>query len=75
MISVKVDTSGKIYLPKKVMEKIATGEYVIIPMPDGDIVLRRVKKYTIKEAQSMFKVTKSLRKVREEIAEEAAKGL
>ena len=75
MTTVKVDTSGKIYLPKKVREKLATGEYVIVPMPNGDIILHKARKYTLKELQAKFVVTKPLKKVKEEILEEATRGL
>ena len=75
MTTVKVDTSGKIYLPKKVREKLTTGEYAIIPMPNGDIILHKARKYTLKELQAKFVVTKPLKKVKEEILEEATRGL
>jgi bifunctional DNA-binding transcriptional regulator/antitoxin component of YhaV-PrlF toxin-antitoxin module len=76
METVTFDPTGKIYVPKSVREKIdVDSEYIIVSLPDGDIILHRVKtgKDPIKDFQKSWRISKSISKVREEILKEALK--
>lgn len=76
MEMVTFDPTGKIYIPKSIREKIdIKSRYLIITLPDGDIILHRVKKGKdpIKDFQKCWRMTKPTSKVREYILKEALK--
>lgn len=71
---VSFDQTGKIYFPKSVRENIdVNSRYIIISLPDGDIILHRIKRGEdpIKEFQRCWRISKPISKVREEILKEA----
>lgn len=70
---VKLDKGGKIYLPKRVRSKMGADRYVVLTLPDGDIVLHRVKESgdALKDFQSCGTIKKPLSDVKKEILKEA----
>jgi len=71
---VRLDKTGKIYLPKAVRSKIdVESKYIALSLPDGDIVLHRIKESEdpLKDFQSYGTIKKPLSDVKKDILEEA----
>lgn len=71
---VRLDKTGKIYLPKAVRNKMGAGsKYVVLTLPDGDIVLHRTKESEdpLKDFQSYATIKKPLPDVKKDILKEA----
>ena len=73
---IKIDQTGKIYLPKIIRDKIDTkSKYLIITLPDGDVILHKIKrsKNPLRDFQKSWSTVKDISKVRKEIMAEAIK--
>jgi len=71
---VRLDKTGKIYLPKAVRSKMgAESKYVALTLPDGDIVLHRIKEPEdpLKDFQSYAAIKKPIPDIKKDILEEA----
>ncbi len=71
---IKIDQTGKIYLPKIIRNKIDTkSKYLIITLPDGDMILHRIKKSKnpLRDFQRSWTTVKNISQVRKEILTEA----
>lgn len=74
MEHVKLDKTGKIYLPKAVRSKMnVESKYIVLTLPDGDIVLHRIKESEdpLKDFKSFGTIKKPLSDVKKEILKEA----
>ncbi len=58
---VRLDKTGKIYLPKNIRTKME-GDYIPIVLPDNDIILHKIKK-----SKNPLKIFQKLPKVDEDI--------
>ena len=77
MQTISIDKSGKIYLPKVIRDKIKERSYAVAVLPDGTIMLHKLKqikdpKKALKEFQKLSKVTKPISRIKKEIEEEAS---
>jgi bifunctional DNA-binding transcriptional regulator/antitoxin component of YhaV-PrlF toxin-antitoxin module len=73
---IKIDQTGKIYLPKIIRDRIDTKcKYLIITLPDGDVILHKIKKSKnpLREFQRLWSSTKDISQIRKEISDEAEK--
>ncbi len=71
---VRLDKTGKIYLPKTVRSKIdIESKYIVLTLPDGDIVLHRIRESEdpLKDFQSFVIIKKSLSNVKKDVLKEA----
>ncbi len=77
MTYVTIDKTGKIYIPKDVRKNMGYKRYWILPLPDGDIVLRPMKKSKdiLKDFEKLYDIKTSIPKARKEILAEALKCL
>ena len=74
MEHVKIDPTGKIYLPKVVRKKIdVKSKFIIIILPDGDLILHKIKrsKNPLRDFQKAWSISKDVRQARKEILNEA----
>jgi len=73
---IKIDQTGKIYLPKIIRDKIDTkSKYLIITLPDGDVILHKIRrsKNPLRDFQRSWTTVKDISQVRKEILAEAIK--
>ena len=73
---IKIDQTGKIYLPKIIRDKIDTkSKYLIITLSDGDVILHKIKrsKNPLRDFQRLWSTVKDISQVRKEILAEAIK--
>ena len=73
---IKIDQTGKIYLPKIIRDKIDTkSKYLIITLPDGDVILHKIRrsKNPVRDFQRSWSTVKDISQVRKEILAEAIK--
>ena len=80
MQTISIDKSGKIYLPKVIRKKIKEKSYAVAVLPDGTIMLHKLKqikdpKKALKEFQKLPKIKKPISKIKEEILEEAKRNV
>jgi len=78
--TISIDKSGKIYLPKIVREKIKERSYAVAVLPDGTIMLHKMKQTkdpekALREFQKLPKVTKPISKIKKEIEGEALRSV
>lgn len=75
METVMLDKTGKIYFPKEERKKMEGKKYVILGLPDGDVVLHELKKSKdpLKEYAGFFKTKKTIKQLREDALEQAYK--
>ena len=73
---IKIDPTGKIYLPKVLRNKIdVNSRYLVIILPDGDVILHKIKrtKNPVSEFQRAWSTAKEIEQVRKDILKEAVK--
>ena len=77
---VTLDSTGKMYFPQKVREQMKTTEFTPLVLPTGEIILTPIREYKTAEEKlaavrklGLWKTTKSIRQLREEIYEETGK--
>ncbi|UCH89586.1 MAG: hypothetical protein JSV49_02760 [Thermoplasmata archaeon] len=73
---IKIDQTGKIYLPKVIRNKIDTrSKYLVITLPDGDVILHKIKrsKNPIRDFQKAWSTGKDIAEIRKDILDEAVK--
>ena len=73
---IKIDQTGKIYLPKIIRDKIDTkSKYLIITLPDGDVILHKItrSKNPLRDFQRSWSTINDISQVRKEILAEAIK--
>ena len=80
MKTIQIDKSGKIYLPKVVRQKIKERIYTVTVLPDGTIMLHKIRKFrdpkkALKEYQTLPKIRKSISKIKAEIQKEAFRSV
>ena len=80
MQTVSIDKSGKIYLPKIIRDKIKEHFYAVAVLPDGTIMLHKIKQIkdpekALKEFQKLPKVKKPISKIKREIQLEAFRSV
>lgn len=80
MQTISIDKSGKIYLPKAIRDKIREKSYTVTVLPDGTIMLHKLKqikdpKAALREFQKLPKITKSISKIKKEIEGEAFRSV
>ncbi len=71
---VRLDKTGKIYLPKAVRSKMdVESKYIVLTLPDADIVLHRIRESEdpLKDFQSFGILKKPLSNVKKDILNEA----
>lgn len=76
MEHVKIDPTGKIYLPKIVRKKIdVKSKYLVVILPDGDVILHKIRKSKnpIRDFQKAWSIDKDIGRAREDILKEALK--
>ncbi len=75
---VSMDKARKIYVPSALEDEFKGNKYLIIPMPNGDIVFHPVKKSKepLKELRKIFRHEKrSIKEIKKEILETAMEGV
>ena len=80
MQTITIDKSGKIYLPKIIRDKIKERSYAVAVLPDGTIMLHKLKRLkdphkALKEFQKLPKVKKSIARIKKEIEKEAYRNM
>ena len=68
-MTVTIDKTGKIYLPKEIREKLSGKEYIVSVLPDGEVRLHQWQKPkdVVKKFGGLIKSAKSVRKIKKEI--------
>lgn len=76
MTYVTINKTGKIYIPKDVRKNMRYKRYWILSLPDGDIVLRPMKKSknVLKDFEKLYDIKTSIPKAKKEILDEAMKS-
>ncbi len=65
-----MDKTGKMYIPKDVRSKMdVDSKYIVLTLPDGDIVLHRMRE--TKDVQSFATIKKPISDVKRDILKEA----
>lgn len=75
---VSMDKARKIYIPAMLEEEFKGKKFIVLTMPDGDIILHPVKesKEPLEELRKIFKHEKrSVREIKKEILETAMEGV
>jgi len=69
---VRLDKTGKMYLPKNIRTKME-GDYIPIVLPDSDIILHKIKRIEdpLKNFQKLPKVTEDIKTAKKEILNQA----
>jgi len=80
MQTITIDKSGKIYLPKIIRDKIKERSYAVAVLPDGTIMLHKLKRLkdpqkALKEFQKLPKAKKSISRIKKEIEKEAYRNM
>jgi len=80
MRTITIDKSGKIYLPKVIREKIKERTYTVAVLPDGTIMLHKMKQIgdperALKQFQKLPQATKPIPQIKKEIEDEALRSV
>ena len=77
---VSMDQSRKIYIPSALEKEFKGKKFIILPMPDGDVVFHPVAEFKGADALARFqraggKIRRDLKEVKKDILQTAMEGL
>ena len=75
---VSMDNARKIYIPSTLENEFKGKRYIVIPMPNGDVILHPIEtsENPLKELRKIFKNEKRpIKQIKKEILETAIEGV